>query len=67
MAKPSSGLHRFLQMMFFFAFVFMTAYGLMNIVVGVIVRDALVQGRQNKASSKTIIYRALDCANFKHK
>jgi len=41
-----------MMMMFFFAFVFMTAYGLMNIVVGVIVRDALVQGRQNKAREK---------------
>jgi voltage-gated sodium channel len=40
--------------MFFFAFVFMSSYGLMNIVVGVIVRDALVQGRQNKAREKKL-------------
>merc|ERR1719487_2835559 len=39
---------------FFFAFIFMTSYGLMNIVVGVIVRDALVQGRQNKAREKKL-------------
>merc|ERR1719353_2258374 len=49
--RPVCGVYP-LMMMFFFAFVFMTSYGLMNIVVGVIVRDALVQGRQNKAREK---------------
>merc|ERR1719281_1505912 len=51
--RPVCGVYP-MMMLFFFAFVFMTSYGLMNIVVGVIVRDALVQGRQNKAREKKL-------------